>query len=96
MTGRPAGTEPDSCQSTDDAQREQLLLATAELVSTTQAAMQAFMQAFVPVAQSITASFAEIQRPLQSTGLLDADGKPTRPTDRPAWQSPYGPAQRRR
>jgi hypothetical protein len=33
---------------------------------------------------------------LKQAGLIDADCKPVRPRDRPAWQSPYGPARRRR
>lgn len=33
---------------------------------------------------------------LKQAGLVDADCKPVRPRDRPAWQSPYGPARQRR
>ncbi|OQQ13011.1 hypothetical protein B0675_40040 [Streptomyces sp. M41(2017)] len=33
---------------------------------------------------------------LKQAGVIDADCKPVRPRDRPAWQSPYGPARRRR
>ena len=57
--------------------------------------------------RSVVAAFREIQAALQAVTdadfqhLPEADGcndcsKPARRRDRPAWQSPYGPAQRRR
>ena len=38
----------------------------------------------------------EIARAEEQARVIDQDGNPVRPrTDRPAWQSPYGPARRR-
>lgn len=77
-------------------QREHLLRAFAEFTAHVQATIDAFVQAFMPTAQAVTEQFAQLQQALQHAGLLDADGRPTRTADRPAWQSPYGPPKRRR
>jgi hypothetical protein len=78
-----------------DEEREQLLRAAAQLAADVQVHMQALVQAFLPTVQAVAAQFAELQRHLQRVGLLDADGKPTRAINRPAWQSPYGPPRTR-
>ncbi|MFE9684144.1 hypothetical protein [Streptomyces sp. NPDC006285] len=55
-----------------------------------------FMRAY---AQAIRPAIEQMSRSLQAlreTGLIDETGHPTRPRDRPAHQSPYGPAHRRR
>ena len=55
--------------------------------------------AFQPTAQAATAALKQISesiKKLQQAGICDDHGKPVRPRDRPAWPSPYGPAQRRR
>lgn len=70
-----------------DEDREQLLQAAAELGAQVQQIVTAVMPVFQAVVEQAARTFAA----LQSAGLLDADGKPTRPADRPAWQSPYGP-----
>lgn len=51
------------------------------------------------VAPAVVAAVAELQKAfdaLKEAGLLDDDGTPIRRVDRTAWQSPYGPAHRRR
>ncbi|UUU21692.1 hypothetical protein [Streptomyces sp. DSM 40750] len=75
-----------------DEQREQLRQRSAEL----HAALAKFAESFAPVARAITESFAQLGRQLRESGLIDEDGQPVKPADRPAWQSPYGPPQRRR
>ncbi|CAL9502616.1 hypothetical protein [Streptomyces sp. enrichment culture] len=74
-----------------DEQREQLLRNVAEL----HAAFDRFARALWPQLEAAARAFAEIGRQLQDAGLIDADGKPTTRPDRPAWQTPYGPPQRR-
>jgi hypothetical protein len=49
-----------------------------------------------PAMEAAARAVREVTRMLQSAGLADKDGKPVRPQDRPAWQSPYGPPARRR
>lgn len=74
------------------------------------AALQAFIGAYVeavkPAVEAAGAAFAEMSRTLQQVGpdnlrhLPEAEGcnqcTPPPRRDRPAWQSPYGPARRRR
>ncbi|GGV68958.1 hypothetical protein GCM10010294_25230 [Streptomyces griseoloalbus] len=82
-------TEPLAPQLTEE-QREQLLRNAAEV----HAAIDRFARALIPQVQAAAKAFADLGRQLQDAGLIDADGKPTR-TDRPAWQTPYRPPQRR-
>ncbi|MFE2912846.1 hypothetical protein [Kitasatospora indigofera] len=77
------------------AEREQLLRDLAALTAQCQTTAIVMFEALAPVARALVAQFAELQSALQDAGLLDADGKPTRRPDRPAWQSPYGPPTRR-
>lgn len=72
-------------------QREQLLRNVAEV----HAAIDRFARALWPQIEAAAKAFAELGRQLQDAGLIDADGNPTARPDRPAWQSPYGPPQRR-
>jgi hypothetical protein len=80
-------TAPPTPTPLTDEEREQLLLLTAELG----AYLQQITAAVMPAFQAIAQGFAQLQSALQGAGLIDADGKPVRRTDRPAWQSPYGP-----
>lgn len=72
---------------------------TAERMREAQEAVNAFMRAFVeavrPAVEQAAATLAEISRAAQAAGLLDEQGKPVERSDRPAWQSPYGPPTRR-
>jgi hypothetical protein len=73
-----------------DEQCEELMRIAAEL----SAAFQQIAAALAPVAQVLAEQVTQTYAALQATGYLDKDGKPTRPVDRPAWQSPYGPPTR--
>ncbi|MEH0426611.1 hypothetical protein QBB34_09810 [Streptomyces stelliscabiei] len=75
-----------------DEQREQLLQRTAELHT----ALAKFAESFLPMARAIVDAYTQLGRQLRNAGLLDEEGQPVKPADRPAWQSPYGPAPRRR
>lgn len=75
----------------------------AERVRRAQAAIDAFVRtmaaAFAPAAERACRDMSEAAEALRH--LPEAEGcndcsKPTPPRDRPAWQSPYGPARRRR
>ncbi|WP_060880607.1 hypothetical protein [Streptomyces scabiei] len=80
----------DLTQLTDE-QREQMRRSMANV----QAAFQEFAKA-LRAALSVTADqFVLHTEALKQAGLLDEDGKPVQPADRPAWQSPYGPPSRR-
>ncbi|MDX5569833.1 hypothetical protein PYK79_50095 [Streptomyces sp. ID05-04B] len=51
------------------------------------------------VAPAVVAAVKELEKAfaaLKDAGLLDDDGKPIAPKDRPAWASPYGPPPHRR
>lgn len=52
-----------------------------------------------PMAEAAIAALKQISesiKQLQQAGICDVHGKPAPRCDRPAWQSPYGPARRRR
>jgi hypothetical protein len=55
--------------------------------------MQAFTEAAKPAVEAAGRAFAELQQAMRQAAPPQA---PTRRRDRPAWQSPYGPARRRR
>lgn len=59
----------------------------------------AFRAAFQPLLERVTAQFAQLKEAFQhlpeAAGCNDC-GRPARRRDRPAWQTPYGPAPRRR
>ena len=75
-----------------DEQRETIVRQAAEL----HAAIAQLAESFIPVARAIVDAFNQLGRQLREAGLIDEDGKPVKPADRPAWQSPYGPPPRRR
>jgi hypothetical protein len=55
--------------------------------------------AFQPLLQRVADQFRQIKeafRHLPEAVGCDDCGKPPRPRDRPAWQTPYGPARKRR
>jgi ribosomal protein S12 methylthiotransferase accessory factor YcaO len=74
-----------------DAEREALLRAGAAL----SAAITEFAQALLPAVQAAARQLTAHLEALKTAGLLDTNGKPARRTDRPAWQSPYGPPTKR-
>lgn len=90
MHERP--TEPLRIPELTDEQREQLLRNVAEV----HAAIAKFAQALIPQLKAAAQAFTDLGRQLQDAGLIDADGKPTKRPDRPAWLTPYGPPPRRR
>jgi hypothetical protein len=75
-----------------DAEREALLRAIADLAT----AFQQLATALMPTFQAMVQQCAHAYAALQAAGYIDPDGKPTHPTDRRAWQSPYGPPSRTR
>ncbi|MFB7671660.1 hypothetical protein ACFC26_09605 [Kitasatospora purpeofusca] len=77
-------------------QREAALEQCVRAVAHFQDIARAVMPAVLAAAEQLSTALSQAVRQLQDAGLLDADGKPTRPTDRPAWQTPYGPPTRRR
>jgi len=87
-------TSPTPVQLTPE-QQEQLLATMAKMTPDIQAIVQALTTAFAPVVDAIAKQFAALQEAFQAAGLLDANGQPVKPADRPAWQSPYGPPQTR-
>jgi hypothetical protein len=60
------------------------------------AAITAAFQALRPALERAARSAAAAMEQLKQAGVRDDHGKPVRVRDRPAWQSPYGPARRRR
>nr|BEK68825.1 hypothetical protein KPHV_60520 [Kitasatospora purpeofusca] len=88
-------TDPIAASAITDEQRAALLDQYARLVATIQEITQAVMPAVLAAAEQLGTALTQAARQLQDAGLLDADGKPTRPADRPAWQTPYGPPARR-
>ncbi|WP_086787366.1 hypothetical protein [Streptomyces caniscabiei] len=75
-----------------DEQRDTIARQAAEL----HAAIAQLAESFIPVARAIVEAFNQLGRQLHAAGLIDDEGKLTKPADRPAWQSPYGPPQNRR
>ncbi|MER5350616.1 hypothetical protein ABT093_09820 [Kitasatospora sp. NPDC002551] len=78
-----------------DEQREAALEQCARLVAHIQEITKAAMPALLAATEQLGTALGQVVRQLQDAGLLDANGKPTRPADRPAWQTPYGPPGRR-
>jgi hypothetical protein len=70
--------------------------ALAERLAEVQTTLRRFVEALAPVARAYGEQLAQLGAALQRAGLLDEHAKPVRRRDRPAWQSPYGPPQRRR
>ncbi|MGW4300392.1 hypothetical protein ACWEHT_11505 [Streptomyces sp. NPDC004646] len=59
------------------------------------ALIRAYMTAVRPAAEEASRLLAAAARSLRAVRVIDQDGNPIRRPDRPAWQSPYGPAHRR-
>ncbi|MFF2383711.1 hypothetical protein [Streptomyces sp. NPDC058108] len=78
-----------------DEVREHLLRIQAERARRMQQMFEAIRQAFGQLAAPL-AQAAEAFQHLPEAEDCDDCGKPPRPRDRPAWQSTYGPAYRRR
>lgn len=55
-----------------------------------------FMRAIEPQLRAMGEAAKRAAQAFRDAGLIDEEGKPTARKDRPAWQTPYGPAQRRR
>lgn len=56
---------------------------------------QAALRVLRPLMQRVVEVFRDLRRMLRESGLVDREGKLKVRRDRPAWQSPYGPPQRR-
>ncbi|MGW5636471.1 hypothetical protein [Streptomyces sp. NPDC003832] len=57
---------------------------------------QVFQQVIGPAVQQAARDIEQAAEAIKAAGLCDDHGKPLPARDRPAWQSPYGPARRRR
>lgn len=75
-----------------DEQRDEMLRRIVTVTAEIRKIAEAVAPAVVAAAQELARAFAA----LRDAGLLDDDGKPIARPDRPAWQSPYGPAHRRK
>jgi hypothetical protein len=75
-----------------DEQREQML----NRVVTVVAEIRKMAELVAPAVVAAVAQLNQAMEGLREAGLLDEDYKPVKAADRPAWQSPYGPPQRRR
>ncbi|MFB8242012.1 hypothetical protein ACFC58_36305 [Kitasatospora purpeofusca] len=89
-------TDPIAVPAITDEQRDAALEQCARAVAHFQDIARAVMPAVLAAAEQLGTALGQVVRQLQDAGLLDADGKPPRPADRPAWQTPYGPPTRRR
>lgn len=58
--------------------------------------LHAWAEAARPQLEEAGRSLAKVGETAQQAAACDVHCKPPRPRDRPAWQSPYGPARRRR
>lgn len=66
-----------------------------QVVGMWQGVIRAYREALRPVlAEAVKVWDAYVQA-LRDAGVMDDEGKPVRRRDRPAWQSPYGPPQKR-
>ncbi|MDX3019890.1 hypothetical protein [Streptomyces acidiscabies] len=54
----------------------------------------AYVTAARPMIEEAVRALEAVGRSLRAARLIDQDGNPVRHPDRPAWQSPYGPARR--
>lgn len=80
-----------------DSEHANLVCAEAQAVVSEMA--QRIRIALQPMAQTAIAALKQISesiKQLQQAGICDDRSKPAPRRDRPAWQTPYGPAQRRR
>lgn len=58
--------------------------------------LHTWAEAARPQLEEAGRSLAKVGETAQQAAACDVHCKPARPRDRPAWQSPYGPARRRR
>lgn len=61
-----------------------------------QRGLQAYAEAVTPRLAEVGRAMRQAFEQMQQAGVCDDHGRPLPPRDRPAWQSPYGPPQRRR
>lgn len=54
----------------------------------------AYVEAARPVVEQLARSIEAYGQALRAARVIDQDGRLTRRPERPAWQSPYGPARR--
>jgi hypothetical protein len=90
----PPEVDPDFAQAWRDVQ-EYIARVHVERVRLVAAALEAMRRAIQQVAPAAQQTGEAFQHLPEAAGCNDC-GEPGRPRDRPAWQSPYGPAQRRR
>lgn len=57
--------------------------------------MRGYAEAVRPAIEEFGRQLQAASQAMRSAGLIDDHGKAVRRRDRPAWQSPYGPARRR-
>lgn len=69
--------------------------ATAARIGELHTAMVTFMRAYARAVAPLIAEMGRAFEAMREAGLIDESGKLARRPDRPAWQSPYGPAQKR-
>ncbi|MEU4172131.1 hypothetical protein AB0F46_35270 [Streptomyces sp. NPDC026665] len=70
----------------------QLRETVARFAAGCQTAVRAYAEAMRPFVEEL----ARAVQALRDAGPIPEDGEPARRSDRPAWQSPYGPPARRR
>lgn len=70
--------------------------AVMEQLGRLRSAFDAYAEAVQPRIAEAARAIKQGFQVMQQAGLCDDHGKPVRSRDRPAWQSPYGPARRRR
>ena len=83
-------SNPDTATLTDEQ-----VFRIAHAVAQFKADATAVLNTIWPAVQAMAERFKAIHQHLQDAGLIDQDGHPVKPVDRPAWQSPYGPPTRR-
>lgn len=81
---------------TDDDLRDRIAHAVADRIREVQDAMTDLMRAYAEAIRPVMEELGRAFQTMRDAGLVEDDGKPTQRTDRPAWQSPYGPPKRRR
>ncbi|MFJ2515585.1 hypothetical protein ACIPEL_36210 [Streptomyces griseoviridis] len=82
-----------------DEEREQLAKSREQLsksVAVVAGELRKIVEAVEASVMTAFADLAEAMDALRKARVLGEDYKPIAPADRPAWQSPYGPARRRR
>ncbi|MCX4575644.1 hypothetical protein OHB41_21110 [Streptomyces sp. NBC_01571] len=57
---------------------------------------KAYVEAARPIVEAAARGIEAYGCALRQAGLIDEQGRPVTRRDRPAWQSPYGPARRSR